>query len=155
MPPTYHDEFSYLFQTETFAAGRTSFPSFEPKPELFDQMHVLNEGRFASRYFPGRVCGTCRSFSSGTSGWAPHVAQAIVAFALFWAGRDLSGFGVGLTASALSAVSPGLVIFSNTLLAHHPTLVGLSLFLVAITRIPTLALAGDRSAGGDWSGVAR
>ena len=52
-PPAYHDEYSYLFQAETFLAGRLSFPSFEPMPELFDQMHVLNEGRFASRYFPG------------------------------------------------------------------------------------------------------
>lgn len=134
MPPTYHDEFSYLFQTETFAAGRTSFPSFQPKPELFDQMHVLNEGRFASRYFPGAALWDLPFYLIGHVWLAPHVAQAIVAFALFWAGRDLSGFGVGLTASVLAAVSPGLVIFSNTLLAHHPTLVGLSLFLVAITR---------------------
>lgn len=134
MPPTYHDEFSYLFQTETFAAGRTSFPSFEPKPELFDQMHVLNEGRFASRYFPGAALWDLPFYLIGHIWLAPHVAQAIVAFALFWAGRDLSGFGVGLTASVLAAVSPGLVIFSNTLLAHHPTLVGLSLFLVTITR---------------------
>ena len=53
LPPAYHDEFSYQFQAKTFLAGRLSFPSFAPMPELFDQMHVLNEGRFASRYFPG------------------------------------------------------------------------------------------------------
>src|SRR5438552_3811289 len=52
LPPAYHDEYSYLFQAETFLAGRVWFPSHEGA-RLFDQMHVLNEGRFASRYFPG------------------------------------------------------------------------------------------------------
>jgi hypothetical protein len=53
LPPDIHDEYSYLFQAKTFLAGRLSFPSSPRMPELFDQMHVLNEGRFASRYFPG------------------------------------------------------------------------------------------------------
>jgi len=53
LPPAYHDEFSYLLQAKTFLAGRLSFPSSPRLPELFDQMHVVNEGRFASRYFPG------------------------------------------------------------------------------------------------------
>ncbi|MCA9117891.1 MAG: hypothetical protein KDA79_22625, partial [Planctomycetaceae bacterium] len=52
LPPAYHDEFSYLFQAETFLGGRTWFPSHPLAAPLFDQMHVLNEGRFASRYFP-------------------------------------------------------------------------------------------------------
>src|SRR5690242_4502687 len=53
-PPAYHDEFSYLFQAKTFLAGKLWFPSHPTHPELFDQMHVLNDhGRMASRYFPG------------------------------------------------------------------------------------------------------
>ncbi|MDF1745935.1 MAG: hypothetical protein P1V19_19710, partial [Gimesia sp.] len=53
LPPAYHDEFSYLFQAKTFLAGRTWFPSHPDVPEIFDQVHVLNEGKMASRYFPG------------------------------------------------------------------------------------------------------
>ena len=53
MPPAYHDEYSYLFQARTLLAGRFSFPGSTVQPELFDQMHVLNEGRMASRYYPG------------------------------------------------------------------------------------------------------
>ena len=49
LPPAYHDEYSYLFQAETYLAGRLSFPSHPTAARLFDQMHVLNEGRFASR----------------------------------------------------------------------------------------------------------
>src|SRR5690606_25994401 len=52
-PPAYHDEFSYLFQAETYLQGRWWLPSHPRHPEWFDQMHVLNEGHFASRYFPG------------------------------------------------------------------------------------------------------
>ena len=51
LPPGLHDEFSYLFQAHTFLTGQTSVPS-PPLPALFDQMHVLNDGRMASRYFP-------------------------------------------------------------------------------------------------------
>ena len=61
MPPAYHDEFSYLLQAKTFLAGRLSYPSSPQLPELFDQMHVVNEGRFASRYSPG-VCAWIAPF---------------------------------------------------------------------------------------------
>ncbi|MFM7570110.1 MAG: hypothetical protein ACKO8O_15605, partial [Betaproteobacteria bacterium] len=51
LPPAFHDEYSYLFQAQTFLDGRFSYPS-HPAARLFDQMHVVNQGRFASRYFP-------------------------------------------------------------------------------------------------------
>ncbi|MBI5760099.1 MAG: hypothetical protein HZA46_16400, partial [Planctomycetales bacterium] len=40
MPPAVHDEYSYLFQAQTFLAGRVWFPS-SAEPRLFDQMHVV------------------------------------------------------------------------------------------------------------------
>jgi hypothetical protein len=129
LPPAYHDEYSYLFQAETFRAGRVSFPSFEPMPELFDQMHVLNEGRFASRYFPGTgmwIAAVGRIAGPYVGHW---IAGMLVAWAVYQIGCELTGVGVGLLAGLLSAASPGLALFSNLLLAHHPTLVGLMLFI--------------------------
>jgi len=142
-PPAYHDEFSYLFQAKTFAAGRVSFPSFTPHGEMFDQMHVLNEGTFASRYFPGAGLWLLPFILLGNPWMAQHVAQGLVASLVFWAGRRLRNNGVGLLAGVLCGVSPGLVLFSNTLLAHLPTLVGLGLFLVAITRFRRELRWGD------------
>ncbi|MFN9938755.1 MAG: hypothetical protein ACK56I_04710, partial [bacterium] len=52
LPPAYHDEYSYLLQAETFLSGRISFPAQQVCPELFHQIHVLNQPRTASRYFP-------------------------------------------------------------------------------------------------------
>jgi len=135
LPPAYHDEFSYLFQAKTFLAGRWSFPSFEPMPGLFDQVHVLNEGRFASRYFPGTGAWLAPWVELGNPWLGYWVAAGIVAALVFAIGREIGGSGVGLSAGALAALSPGLVLFSNLLLAHHPTLVGLLTFIWAFLRL--------------------
>jgi hypothetical protein len=135
LPPAYHDEYSYLFQARTFLAGRLWFPGFEPMPELFDQMHVLNEGHFASRFFPG-VGLWIAPFEAFGNPWLGHwAANATAAFFLFWAGREIGGNPVGLVAGLLFAASPGMALFSDLLLAHHPTLVGLMLFLWAFLRM--------------------
>ncbi|MCA9043454.1 MAG: glycosyltransferase family 39 protein [Planctomycetaceae bacterium] len=134
-PPSYHDEYSYLLQAETFQQGRTWNPVFAEMPQMFDQMHVLNEpdlggpeGRFASRYFPGTGLWML-PFMSGNPVTGHQFAQVLVVLGVFFIGRELRSNGLGLLSAALAAVSPGLLIFSNLLLAHHPTLVGLMLFL--------------------------
>jgi len=129
LPPAYHDEFSYLFQAKTFLAGRTSYPSFEPLPGLFDQMHVLNEGRFGSRYFPGTGLWLAPFVALGHPYAGYWLAGAIATFCVYWAGWEIGGRRTAFIAGFLTALSPGLALFSNLLLAHHPTLVGLTLFV--------------------------
>lgn len=133
LPPAYHDEYSYLFQARTFLAGRVSYPSHEA-PRLFDQMHVLNEGRFASRYFPGTGLWLAPFLALGNAWYGQWLAGALVAVLIFWCGRELAGDFAGLVAGLLTALAPGMALFSNLLLAHHPTLVGLCLFLLAFLR---------------------
>lgn len=134
LPPAYHDEYSYLFQARTFLAGRVSFPS-HPAARLFDQMHVLNEGRFASRYFPGAGLWMAPFVALGHPYAGHWAAGAICAVLMFWIARELAGDGAGLMAGLLTALSPGMALFSNLLLAHHPTLVGLGLFLLGFLRM--------------------
>ncbi|MCR9230174.1 MAG: hypothetical protein NXI29_04095 [bacterium] len=143
LPPAYHDEYSYLFQTETLLAGRTSFPSHPEAPELFDQVHVLNEGNMASRYFPGTGLWLAPFLAWGHPYWGYWLAGAVTTFFFFWAARELGGNGVGLLGGLIIAFSPGMAIFSNLLLAHHPTLVGLSLFLWAYLRMQRTSSFGD------------
>ncbi|MEQ9067999.1 MAG: hypothetical protein RLO18_14800, partial [Gimesia chilikensis] len=143
LPPAYHDEYSYLFQTETLLAGRTSFPSHPEAPELFDQVHVLNEGKMASRYFPGTGLWLAPFLAWGHPYWGYWLAGAVTTFFFFWAARELGGNGVGLLGGLIIAFSPGMAIFSNLLLAHHPTLVGLSLFLWAYLRMQRTSSFGD------------
>ncbi|MCA9027907.1 MAG: hypothetical protein KDA86_22045 [Planctomycetaceae bacterium] len=147
LPPAYHDEYSYLFQAETFLAGRLSFPSFEAMPELFDQMHVLNEGRFASRYFPGAGVWIAPFLRMGNAWWGHWTAHAIASFLVFWIGRHLGNNRVGLLAGLLMAVSPGVGLFSNLLLAHHPALVGLLIFVITFLKLREALSCGTRAWG--------
>ena len=135
LPPALHDEFSYLFQAETFLAGRWSFESHSEVPRIFDQMHVLNEGRFASRYFPGTGLWMAPFVAIGNP-WLGHwLATALICMLVFAIGRELSCNGVGLLAGLLAAFSPGLVLFGNLLLAHQPGLLGLCIFMFAFLRM--------------------
>jgi hypothetical protein len=141
LPPAYHDEYSYLFQARTFLAGRVSFPS-HVAARLFDQMHVLNEGQFASRYFPGAGMWMAPFVAAGHPYWGHWLAGAICAVLMYWIGRELSGDAGGLIAGLLTALSPGMALFSNLLLAHHPTLVGLGVFVLGFLRMIRLASWG-------------
>ncbi|MGQ0637287.1 MAG: hypothetical protein ACT4QC_21985 [Planctomycetaceae bacterium] len=133
LPPAYHDEYSYLFQARTFLAGRASFPSHSAA-RLFDQMHVLNEGRFASRYFPGTGLWMAPFVAWEHPWWGHWLAGALCAVLIFWTGRELGGEACGVISGLLTAASPDMALFSNLLLAHHPTLVGLGLFLLGYFR---------------------
>jgi hypothetical protein len=141
LPPAYHDEYSYLFQAETFLAGRVSYPSHEAA-RLFDQMHVVNEGRFASRYFPGTGVWMAPFVALGHPYWGHWLAGALCAVLMFWIGRDLAGDTAGLIAGLLTALSPGMALFSNLLLAHHPTLVGLGVFILGWLRTTRMTSIG-------------
>jgi hypothetical protein len=134
LPPAYHDEYSYLFQARTFLAGRVSYPS-HVAARLFDQMHVLNEGEFASRYFPGAAMWMAPFVAAGHPYWGHWLAGAICAVLMFWIARELAGDAGGLIAGLLTALSPGMALFSNLLLAHHPTLVGLGVFVLGFLRM--------------------
>lgn len=133
-PPAYHDEFSYLFQAETYLQGRWWLPSAKQHPERFDQMHVLNEGHFASRYFPGVGFWLAPFVALGNPWLGYHLVQGLAAMLVFWIGRELSTNRTGLLAGVLFALSPGTILFSNLLLAHHPALAGLLLFLWLFLR---------------------
>lgn len=135
LPPAFHDEYSYSLQAELFATGRWSAPGFSEAPNLFDQMHVLNEGKFTSRYFPGTAIWMAPFAAIDHVLLGHQIAQAISAMMIFWIGRELANSGVGLLAGGLFALSPGLILFSNLLLAHHPTLVGLTFFLWSFLRM--------------------
>ncbi len=135
LPPAIHDEYSYLFQAETFRAGRWSWPSHPDVPRVFDQMHVLNEGRFASRYFPGTGAWIAPWLSMGNPYLGHHIATALTCLLVFAVGRELGGNGAGLLAGFLAALAPSLNLFANLLLAHQPALVGILLFVYAFLRL--------------------
>ena len=134
LPPAFHDEYSYLFQTDTFLSGGVTVPAQETHPEIFDQMHVLNEGYMASRYFPGVGAWFAAFRAADKVYWAQWIAGALSGLFVFLTARELAGNAAGLFAGMLFAASPGIRLFGNLLLAHHPTLLGLTLFLYCYVR---------------------
>jgi 4-amino-4-deoxy-L-arabinose transferase-like glycosyltransferase len=66
-------------------------------------------------------------------GW--WIAQGILASLTFWIGRDAGGSLCGRWAGLLCALCPGLLLFSQLLLAHHPTLLGLAVMQLALPRM--------------------
>lgn len=144
LPPAFHDEFSYLFQAETLKLGAWSTASHPQAARLFDQMHVLNEGRFASRYFPGTGLWIAAWVRLGvqplTAYWIATALTAAFAFAI---GRELSSNGVGLLSGVLVAFAPGMGLFGNLILGHQPTLVGLGVFVWAFLRMQSALQRAD------------
>jgi hypothetical protein len=143
--PAYHDEFSYLFQAKTFLAGRWGWPSHEV-PELFDQMHVLNTGVFASRYFPGAGLWVVPFLAAGLPEWAMPVAGGLAVACAAMAAMRLGGTICGAVTGGLLACSPGAVVFHSLVLAHAPTLLGLSVLVLAWTHLDDVAETDGRRA---------
>ncbi|MFO0980079.1 MAG: hypothetical protein U0996_27020 [Planctomycetaceae bacterium] len=135
LPPPYHDEFSYLLQAKTFLSGRWSYPAMTTGGDVFHQVHVLNRPVTASRYFPWTGVWMMPFVAWGQP-WLGHWIAGALATAFFHRAmlRILSA-RVALIGAGLMALSPGLAVFSNLLLAHHPCLLALSIFLWTFLRL--------------------
>ncbi|MFO0999257.1 MAG: hypothetical protein U0936_02890 [Planctomycetaceae bacterium] len=135
LPPAYHDEFSYLLQARTFLAGRLSWPPMTVRPDLFHQIHVLNEPTTASRYFPWTGVWLAPFVACDTPWLGQWIAGALSCAFFFRSLLRLLPFRSAVVGGLLIAVSPGLAVFSNLLLAHHATMLALSVFLWAFLRL--------------------
>ena len=153
LPPAYHDEFSYLLQARTFLAGRLSWPAMTVQPDLFHQVHVLNRPTTASRYFPwtGMWMAPFVALSpilTGTPYFGHWLAGAIACVFFHRCLHRMLELRWAFIGGALIAVSPGLASFSNLLLAHHPTMMALSVFLWAFLRLMENHRATDAAIAG-------
>ena len=135
LPPAYHDEYSYLLQARTFLDGKVSYPGMAVRPDLFHQMHVLNERRTVSRYFPWTGAWIAPFEALGLPILGHWLAGALSAVLFSLALLELAGWRAAIAGGILIALSPGIAVFSNLLLAHHPTMLALSLFLWAFVRM--------------------
>jgi hypothetical protein len=135
LPPAYHDEFSYLLQARTFLSARVAWPAMTVGGDAFHQIHVLNRPVTASRYFPWTGLWMAPFLAAGMPVLGHWIAGSI-ATALFCRvlQRIVSPWAAGI-GGLLLAASPGLAVFSNLLLAHHPTLIALAVFLYAFQKL--------------------
>jgi hypothetical protein len=148
LPPAYHDEFSYLLQAQTFLAGRVAWPAMAVHPDLFHQVHVLNEPRTASRYFPWTGFWMAPFVHFGYPYVGHWTAGALSCVCFYGSMLRFMQFRWALFGGLLIAVSPGLAVFSNLLLAHHPTMLVLSVFLWSFLRLMDSGATRDAAISG-------
>lgn len=148
LPPAYHDEFSYLLQAETFRAVRLSWPPQTVGGDAFHQIHVLNRPRTASRYFPWTGVWILPFLLAGLPIAGHWLAGALACMVFHRILRTVVSEWAANIGGLLLALSPGLALFSNLLLAHHPTLLALAVFQWAMLKVldhgrwPLAAVAG-------------
>ncbi len=135
LPPAYHDEFSYLLQARTFLSGRLSWPGMNVRPDLFHQVHVLNQPATASRYCPWTGAWMAPFEAMGHPLWGHWTAGGVSCVFGYLTLVQLTRQRWALLGGLLLALSPGIAVFSSLLLAHHPTMMALSIFHWAFLRM--------------------
>jgi len=125
--PTIHDEQSYLFQAKTFLLGRVVNPP-HPERQFFDQYHIINEGVYASKYFPGFAVTLAPFVLLGVPYLNPLFFYALQLLLIFLLGQELFGRKTAWLAMVLVSLSPQIIFQTCFLLGHIPCAVFLLFF---------------------------
>ncbi|NNE07770.1 MAG: hypothetical protein HKN20_04325 [Gemmatimonadetes bacterium] len=127
------DEFAYLFQANTFAAGRLAFPT-PPDPVRFDAFHVLTTPTYAGKYPPGHALLLAPAARAGRPWIGVHMITAAGLVGLGLLARPLLGpIGAPLLVF-LFAFSPAMIQVATTYLSQTTYLTAAVLFLLALRR---------------------
>ncbi len=131
--PVVHDEFAYLFQAKTFAAGRLFYPS-PPEPLFFDAMHILTEPVYASKYPPGHALYLAPWTAVGAP-WAGSLLLTFVSLLLMGAlARRYVGSWGALLLVVLFGISPMEMKVAPTYLSQITLLAGAAAYLYLLQR---------------------
>jgi hypothetical protein len=104
-PGLIHDEKAYLLQARIYAGLHWSEPS-PPVPELWEQMHVFTEPRFAARYPPGYSAVLALGAAVGLPGLVQVLLAGVTAALLFLFATRLVGKWIAFAATALWLAAP-------------------------------------------------
>ena len=115
------DEYDYLFQAETYLAGRLSNP-MPPLPDFFWVVHTsFQDGKWVSTYPPGWPLLLAVVSAIGLPFWlACPAAGALLLFALFKLAQRRDGPLGGVLALALVTLSPFFAFNAGSFFNHVP-----------------------------------
>ncbi|MBI4431435.1 MAG: glycosyltransferase family 39 protein [Candidatus Omnitrophica bacterium] len=131
--PAIHDEMSYLFQARTFLLGRVVNLT-HPERLFFDAYHIINEGIFASKYFPGFAL-TLVPFEFFKMPYLnPVFFYGLQLAIVFFLSKEMFGLRTAYLAVPLVAFSPQIVIQSCFLLSHLSSACFLLLFMYGFVK---------------------
>jgi hypothetical protein len=143
--PSTEDEFVYLFQAKTLAAGHLTYPS-PPVPEFFESAHILVVPRFAAKYLPGHAAVLAPFELAGVPWLGPCLLLGASAALLFLAARM-----AGLVRPA-ALVAPALLLGATNVFPFFASYLSQSTSLAVVAAFFVAAIAVQRRPRG--AGVA-
>ena len=133
--PLYHDEFSYLFAADTFAAGRLTNP-LPPVPSAFETIHINTGPTWQSMYLPGTGLALAAGEKLGSPWIAVLLLTAAFCASLYWmvSGWLPRRYALVAAACAMLIVYNGNWWFDNYFCLGLPCLGG-ALVLGSVPRV--------------------
>ena len=125
------DEWSYLIQAHIFSHGRLAVPSPRQR-EFFDHIHIVNNGRYYSKYPPGWPFLLAIGVFVGVPRIVNPLLGAGTLLLLYAMGKKLYTPQIALLASLFALASPYFLFNTGSYFAHTASLffVALLLFLL-------------------------
>jgi hypothetical protein len=147
--PNSGDEYAYLFQAETFRAGRL-WNVRPPLPDVFVSSHIIiKDGKWVSQYPPGWPIIIAGVTSLGLPAYVASPAMALLllfGFALL--ARELISPGAALAGTALLAFCPFFLLNGASYFSHMPaTLFGVLAVLCGVRFRNTGSIPSALGAG--------
>ena len=133
-PPTFHDEFAYLFQAETFAHGRLANDT-PHDADHFQTFHLMIRPSFASKFPPGQAISMAVGMMLGSPRVGTIGAVAVACAATCWAARAVLPARWALLAGLLAAVEPLVLSWGQTFWGGGVAMIGGAIFCGAIFRL--------------------
>lgn len=127
------DEYAYLFQAKTFAAGHLAFPT-PPDPVRFDAFHTLTTPTYAGKYPPGHALLLAPAARAGRPWIGVHIITAAGLVGLGLLARPLLGAIGAPLLVFLFAFSPAMIQVATTYLSQTTYLTAAVFFLLALRR---------------------
>jgi len=156
--PNSGDEYVYLYQATTLAAGRLTNPA-PVVPAAFEFNYIVQQGpREFGSFPPGWPLALALATFVHVPTWLVNPILAVVTLVVVWAlARELHGPRIGALAAAIVAVSPFFIFNGASFFSH--TFCGLLLVFAAwcAARADRRAVGGPLLAGASigWAVLAR
>lgn len=133
--PQTHDEFAYLFASDTFLEGRLANPT-PISPAHFESFHILVKPVFAAKYPPMQglflALGT---FLTGNPIAGVWIAASLAGLSVFWMLRVFFASSWALFGAVIWMVSPINLLWCQSYWGGHAGVLGGALSLGAFFRL--------------------
>ena len=153
--PNSGDEYSYLYQAQTFLAGRL-WNALPPVPDFFTTEHILQQdGKWVSQYPPGWALIIAAVVRLGVPAWIASPLTAICLLLVFARlAYEVGGWYTSLLGTALLGISAFFVLNGASYFSHVPTALFGTVFVLFALRFIDCAETGAALAAGAGLGMA-